>query len=144
MGLFVTNRIHQIITMSFVVSVINGKVNGYEKEILGAEEWLVYMPSTIEDPTKVYRKMREFSPSLLDDKKISNIKMYKCPNKGCNVEFRHKTSLCRHVNYVCRRVARQKCPYCNYITKRPDHVLQHCARSHPKCKPGYLRVRRDT
>lgn len=53
---------------------------------------------------------------------------YSC--KRCGKLYRNKTSLSRHVNQECGKIAKHPCHICNKLFKRKDHLTQHIRETH--------------
>lgn len=101
-----------------------------------AEEWFVYTAVANENPPQEETEYKGRRKS----KYTKENELFKCLNPGCNSKFTRPNNLRRHMNFVCRQEPKRKCPHCDYVTKRTDHVRQHCFNKHPELEPGFLEL----
>lgn len=51
---------------------------------------------------------------------------------GCLRYYQNAVKLNEHIKKYCTKEKKYKCLYCEYKSRRRDHILRHATRKHPK------------
>lgn len=62
---------------------------------------------------------------------VESVKEFKCITNGCNKSFRTRPALTRHLSSICGRPPRNKCPYCNFVSRFSRAMNGHISKNHP-------------
>ncbi|XP_074112530.1 zinc finger Y-chromosomal protein 1-like [Cotesia typhae] len=80
-------------------------------------------------------KHPELETSVIELFKVrsaNKVHSYSCPNEHCNRTYTAKSSLYKHLKYVCGKEPTFRCVFCDYKTFRRYVFIEHVNKHHTK------------